>query len=995
MTQAHDSDRQQNLKDRAQKLLAKGIKRAARLQRWPSSTYRLQFHAGFTFRQATEIVPYLAELRVTHCYASPYTQARPGSTHGYDVINHARLNPELGTDADFAAFLDALAAAGMSHILDIVPNHAGVGTNQNKWWNDVLEHGRSSAYADYFDIAWDTPPRCEQSGRVLLPLLGDTLGVVLEKGELRAALDDDGFAVHYYDRRFPLSPESYRAILDAAASRASSAACEKLVELAGQAQSVDRLQWPEWKQALGALYRTNASVRTAIDSELGELNGLAGRPASFDALEALLSRQHYRLASWRIAGDEINYRRFFDINDLAALRMENKAVFDATHAMVMRLLAAGQLAGVRVDHPDGLYDPARYFERLQSAFLVACAKAEAGDDPAGWSELEQHVALLAEKAQKEPRLYVAVEKILALGEQLPIDWPIAGTSGYDALIMLNSVFVDTANADAFTTLYHQLVPDAARYEDLVYQKKLLILDTALAGDLETLTRRLDQIAQGTRHGRDFTQNLLRQALRQLIACFGVYRTYITSTTVSAEDQRQIDVAIEQVRKRGPELDQSVFEFIRAVLLRTPPLPQMLFDQAAAFAGKFQQLTAPATAKGIEDTAFYIYNRLVSLNEVGGEPGHFGVTPQRLHEYFVERQARWPAGMNCLSTHDTKRSEDVRARLNGLSELPADWGRVVKQWFALNGPHRTDIDGQVAPHPNDEYLLYQTLVGAWPIRLDSPGEARTWLERVQAYMQKAMREAKLRTSWTRVNEAYESAVAAFVKHILSPAHDNGFMASFRPFQERISQLGMVKSLAQTAVRLTAPGVPDTYQGTELWDFSLVDPDNRRPVDYAVRKEALHQLVAEWDAPEADHRAISQRLADEPEDGVIKLLINRVILQFRQTEPQLFSAGDYLPAALSGDFADRAFAFFRRADERWLLVCVPTLVNEVVPPGRSVMTDPDAWANTYLGVPKDLAGRHLRNLFTGATIEYGGSSPRSSLPVAQLLAGFPVGIWTSVS
>jgi (1->4)-alpha-D-glucan 1-alpha-D-glucosylmutase len=793
------------------------------MKQFPQSTYRLQFHAGFTFADATAIVSYLAELGVSHVYASSYLRAKPGSTHGYDVIDHCRLNPELGTQADYDAFLAALAEHGMGHILDVVPNHVGVATNDNAWWNDVLLNGRASKYAKYFDIQWDASPRPELKGKVLLPVLGAPYGEVLEKGELKLKQEDGRWWVYYYDRCFPI-------------------------------------------------------------------NGDVSVDLSVDELDCLLERQHYRLAYWRVASDEINYRRFFDINDLAGLAMEREEVFRDTHAFIMDLVKAGKVTGLRIDHPDGLYDPAAYLNRLQAA------------------------------AGRET--YVVVEKILATDEQLPADWACHGTSGYDFLNMVNGLFVDRCNEQTFTEIYQDITGDHTSYDDLVYENKRRILNESLASELHMLAWRLDRIAQCHRSSRDFTLNGLRTALREAVACFPVYRTYIASNNVSDVDRHHIVTAVECAIEQNPNTAPAVFHFIRDTLLN--PADEAKLD----FAGKFQQLTAPVTAKGIEDTTFYQYHRLISLNEVGGDPSQFGVSPERVHAYFTDRAKRWPFALSTLSTHDTKRSEDVRARINVLSEIPDAWRDTAGRWVK-----RMDI-------PADEaYLLLQTLIGTWLGRPD-----RTFMERIQAYMLKAIREAKLRTSWTDPDADHEAKVNVAVERLL---RDEAFIRDFEQFHRRIDELGTVNSLAQTLLKLAAPGVPDTYQGSELPEYSLVDPDNRRPVDYNRRQAALSGL-------------------QEP-----KLRLHAEVLRLRRKHPMLFTTGEYVPIYASGQRAEHVFAFLRRDSEWQALVLVPRLTANL-----------NGWDDTTIAVPAAML-----SVFGGGPIAKGNAR------VGDLLKGFPVALLVS--
>lgn len=901
----------------------------------PESTYRLQFHAGFTFRDAIAILPYLRELGITHVYASPYLKARAGSTHGYDVIDHHALNPEIGTQADYELFLTELKRNGLAHILDTVPNHVGVGTNDNAWWNDVLEHGPASRFASYFDISWRGSPRPELHDKVLLPLLGKPYAEALEAGELRLEFEGGKFSVHYYDRHFPVASRTVLADLT-----------------------------PE---------------------TIARFNGTPGKPQTFDRLDELLMGQSYRLAYWRVAPDEINYRRFFDINDLAAISTERQEVFDSTHQLILQWLGRGTLQGLRIDHPDGLYDPKQYFLRLQQAYVQAVAKTE------GLSiEPSQAAAIAGQLASDRPAgwpLYVTVEKILAIGEPLPGDWAVHGTSGYDFLDMVNGLFVQSKNEGEFSRIYQMQVPDGPSFEDLVYEKKRLILRIALASELHMLAHRLDRLAQADRRWRDFTQNGLREALGEVIACFPVYRSYISKEGVRGDDRKFVNEAIEKAIARNPSIEPSVFHFIRNMVLLEPS--RYFTDQDRAdqlrFAGKFQQLTAPVTAKGIEDTSFYVYNRLVSLNEVGGEPSHFGIKPDALHAYLSDRQTRWPFALSPLSTHDTKRSEDVRARINVLSEIPQQWEQRVAAWRKTNSAHRQQVDGADAPDANDEYLLYQTLIGAFPV---GPYQAQheSFVARINAYMEKAIREAKVHTSWTHQNAGYEKAIKEFAAAILKPG--SAFLRDFIPFEAKVSHWGMLNSLSQTLLRLTAPGVPDTYQGTELWDFSLVDPDNRRPVDHELRRRMLQELKGHFES-HANRAILARQLIDSKDDGRAKLLVTWLGLQQRRAKPGLFTSGAYQPLRASGPNADNVFAFVRALGTEAAVVAVPRFSAELLLFETSGLPLGDLWKNTRLPIASR-SDRQLRNVFTGELIrpeKDGGislSEAFKNFPVALLVA-----------
>jgi (1->4)-alpha-D-glucan 1-alpha-D-glucosylmutase len=1002
-------------------LHAKAKQAAMSRRRLPLSTYRLQFHSGFTFRDAIAIVAYLRDLGVTHCYASPYLKARPGSTHGYDIVDHGSLNPEIGSTEDYEAWLSALRAADLGQILDTVPNHMAVGTNDNAWWNDVLENGESSRFSGYFDIAWGASPRLELKDKILLPVLGEPYGDVLESGQIRLVFIDGAFFFHYCDRRFPLAPRSYACVLahrleewERASAREDLALVEYQSILTAVRNLPEREQRDPGKMAeherekevikrrLASLAAESVVAREFIEQNVALFNGRAGEPHSFDLLHDVLEHQCYRLAYWRVAPDEINYRRFFDINDLAALSIEREEVFDACHGLVFRLLAQGELDGLRIDHPDGLYDPAQYFRRLQQHHSLACARQVFEDEfsRAGldWKDVQEPLRERLEaggRATEDPRpgppLYVVAEKILAAGESLVESWPVHGTSGYDFLNQINGLFVDGDNAQAFSRLYQTWIEDETRFAEVVYQKKLLIMEVSLSSELHMLTHQLDRLAQKSRRSRDFTFNTLRQALRELIACFPVYRSYIADDGAHDADRRYVELATRRAINRNPLMSRRVFRFIRDILLLEFPESFSEADRAdqRRFAGKFQQVTAPVTAKGVEDTAFYVYNRLVSLNEVGGDPGRFGVRPDAVHTYHRDRQARWPYALSPLSTHDTKRSEDVRARINVLSEMPEEWQTCIERWSRSNETHRIAVDDLTVPDRNEEYLLYQTLVGAWPLEPMSSEQAAEFAKRIQAYMEKALHEAKVHTSWINPNPDYDAAVAEFIRRILDSGNVD-FLDDFRSFQARVSHYGLFNSLSQTLLKLTAPGVPDTYQGTELWDFSLVDPDNRRKVDYNARERMLADLATAANRAGGDSRDLARELVTTKEDGRIKLYVMSRVLHRRREEPGLWGTGEYLPLTLEGSKAAHVFAFARRTGDRSALVAVPRLparlyADSARPPlGEAVWEDTRVLLSELDHIPR------WRNVFTGEDLVPVNRQGQLSLTAAELFSHFPVAL-----
>jgi len=949
--------------DVASEILRAALERIESRRKPIGSTYRLQLHGKFRFGDATAIIPYLARLGITHVYASPYFKAKPGSTHGYDVTDHCRLNPELGTRADYDQMVATLKSRGMHHILDMVPNHVGIGNNDNAWWNDVLENGPASIYADYFDINWTGSPTADLHGRVLVPVLGDLYADELESGNLKLTFDAGCFFIAFNDRRFPISPQTYPMILRLAESdeiKSIIGDCEKLPDRCdGKEVAQERHGRKERiKQSLLKLTGARHAIRRATE----RFNGSPGDAQSFDRIHELLKRQHFRLAHWRTASDEINYRRFFDISDLAGLAMERREVFDATHVLVLKLLAEDKVAGLRIDHPDGLSDPRQYFEQLQSHFILAVAKTIAVERGLEWQNFKSHISVRI-RADNRP-LYVAVEKILALDEPLIESWPVSGTTGYEFLNYVNGLFVDASAADKFSSLYSDFIDNDASCVDLIYDKKKLVLDVSFASELDVLTLTLKRIAEQDRYGVDFSLTALRSALKEVIACFPVYRSYISPIEISDTDRKCIRRALKSAAGRNPRMPRELFDFIEHVLVGEAPSDDL--NSRRYFAAKFQQLTAPVTAKGIEDTTFYIYNRLLSLNEVGGDPSRFGISPDDLHAFFGDRQQRWPNALSALSTHDTKRSEDVRARLNALSEIPDEWRACLCRWRDLNARF---VVGR-APDPNEQYALYQTLLGAWPI---TEHEETDFEERIQACTLKSMREAKVNTGWTDPNAEHEAAVANFIHAILNDGRAQAFRDDFRTLQKRISGVGVVNSLAQTLIKLTAPGIPDTYQGTESWDLSLVDPDNRRPVDFAARARMLNAI---------DEGIRAHDLRKSVDDGRAKALVHATALRLRAERPTLFSSGEYLPLKSAGKFASHLFAFARKLDDEIAITVVPRLTAGLFD-WNEAWVESDIWSDTQILLPDAWTNLLFLNLFTGTTQKLrDGSDLLRHFPVALL-------------
>jgi (1->4)-alpha-D-glucan 1-alpha-D-glucosylmutase len=981
-------------------------------RRLPESTYRLQFHKGFTFADATALVPFLHALGISHCYASPYLKARPGSMHGYDIINHGQLNPEIGTQETYDHWVNALHEQGMGQILDMVPNHMGIIGNDNPWWNDVLENGVASTHAATFDIGWYASPRPQLRGRLLLPVLGDPYGKVLEAGQLRLEFAAGAFSITYFDHRFPVDPGSIAHILGQRADeleQAFAADPEALVEYQSILTAVKHLpsrsetdaekvaerqrEKEVIKRRLAVLTEQHGTARLFLDEIVASYNGTPGEPRSFDLLDELLDDQAYRLSYWRVASDEINYRRFFDVNELAALNMERPEVFAVAHELVLRLARAGQVDGLRIDHPDGLYDPRQYLQRLQQHFVLGCARQiyEAAPElhEHSWEEigaiLEARLEAITAADPRYRPLYVVVEKILVDSETLRPDWPTHGTSGYDFLAAVNGLSVARDNAKAFTQLYRDWIQDDERYAELAYRRKVLILQVSLSSELQLLTDRLDRLAQKNRWSRDFTFNSLRAALGLVIAQFPAYRSYIDDAGPSEEDRRNVVAAVRRARLRNPALSTSLFNFLRDMLLLHYPdsADDQDREEQRQFVGKFQQVTGPVMAKGVEDTAFYIYNRLLALNEVGGGPQRFGTSPADLHHFLQDRQTNWPRALSATSTHDTKRSEDVRARLAVLSEMPDEWRAALERWSKANSGHRIALEeDQQAPDANEEYFFYQTLLGAWPLDdLDAAKHAE-FVGRIQACMEKSLHEAKVHTSWINPDQAYDEAIARFVATVLDRDQNRSFLDDFLAFQKRVSHFGMFNSLAQVLLKIAAPGVPDIYQGQELWDFSLVDPDNRRPVDYALRQrllEALQQRHAAGDLP-----ALARELVETRGDGRIKLYTTMQALHVRRQHPGLLSEGTYVPLESSGAKNAHVFAFLRESAGRAALLVVPRLVVQLTEGRELAPTGADVWRDTVANLPDEHAGRRWRNIYTGETHQ------GKSLALAAVLSNFPVAL-----
>lgn len=927
--------------------------------RIPTATYRVQFNPDFGFDAALRRLAYLHDLGISDIYASPVLTAMPGSTHGYDVVDPREINPELGGLTTFRRLTGKAAALGMGWIQDIVPNHMAFSFH-NKILVDLLENGDCSRYFRYFDIDWDNQYEGLRS-RLLAPFLGSYYADALEGGEIVLRYDAEGFSVAYYDHRFPLRLETYADIL----TRGQ----EILAETLG-ADHTDHITYlgilyilkslpcdPEniddrynqihfVKQMLWELYNRNGHVRAFVDGNIAAFNGTPGVPESFNLLDALLSRQSFRLSFWKVATEELNYRRFFTINGLISLQIEDDEVFAYAHDFIFSLMDEGLITGLRIDHIDGLYDPARYLDRLRSRI---------GDR------------------------YLAVEKILDMGGETLPPWPVEGTTGYEFLNHVNGVFCRTGNGTRFDAFYARFTGVRDPYERIVSDRKRLIIGKHLAGDVDNLAHLMKRVAGRNRYGNDLTLYGLKRTIVEIMAQFPVYRTYAGPDGIRDEDRRHIETAVNRASRSNPGLVNEL-AFVRRFLL-------LEFDEHITggeraqwlnFVMKFQQITGPLMAKGFEDTALYVYNRFLSLNEVGGSPDLFGIQVRTFHRVMAARARSHPRAMSATATHDTKRGEDVRARLNVLSEIPREWQAAVTAWSRMNARFKTRAGRMLYPDRNDEYLLYQTLTGAWPF---GKVDHTAYGGRITGYIIKAVREAKEHTAWLKPDSEYEEAFRSFAERLIEPG--SPFLESFIPFQRKIAWHGIFNSLSQTLVKITAPGIPDFYQGTELWDFSLVDPDNRRPVDYTRRARILKDIgsrIAE------DRGALAADLLSAPEDGRVKLFLIHAALCHRARYPDVYGGGAYVPLRTRGKRRINLIAFARNDGAAWSVTVAPRFTTmlagmQTLPVGDGV------WEDTVIELPGN-APRRWRDVFTGAPLKTG-----NTIPAGVALSRFPAALLTN--
>jgi (1->4)-alpha-D-glucan 1-alpha-D-glucosylmutase len=892
----------------------------------PVATYRVQFNQGFGFKDATAIVPHLHRLGISHLYASPVFAAREGSMHGYDVVDPNRLNPALGTTGEFEALVQALHHRAMGLLLDIVPNHMAAST-ENRWWMDVLENGSASPYASYFGINWGSSDSKVQD-KIFLPILGEPYGRVLEKGEIKISYEHSGFFLNYYDHRLPVAPVSYSRIL-----KPESEPLLAIPEFGLLLESLDRLPprtATEWealesryrekdtiKERLWALVQAHESIREHVRHNLDAL--------TLDELDEIIQEQAYRIAFWKVATERINYRRFFDVSDLIGMRVEDPAVFEAGHRLVLELVRSGKVDGLRIDHIDGLADPLAYQKQL------------ARED-----------------------VYIIAEKILTGDEELPSEWTIQGTTGYDFLGQLNSLFVEPTGLDRLTAHYRNVTGSTQGFEDVAYERKSRIIASLFSGEMQDLGAHLALLAEEDRNARDLSPRDMTQAIIEVTACMPVYRTYIDSLEVREVDCAYVRAACDEARRRNPHVDALVYDFVERVL--TLRFKRWMAEASRTawllFVKKWQQLSGPIMAKGVEDSTMYVYNRLVSMNEVGGL--HEPRSTEQFHTFLGRRQATWPRTMNATSTHDTKRSEDVRARINVLSEIPDQWIRNATRWSRWLRDKRGEVDA------NEEYFLFQTLIGAWPLHVEQTEEFR---DRMKKYVMKASREAGTYTSWMHPNPQHEAALQAYVDVLFD---DSRFQASFRPFCDRVSFYGAINSLSQLLLKVTAPGLPDFYRGEVSWDFSLVDPDNRRPVEFA---------------PLTDFSWKPRDLLDTWPDGRVKVFLTEKLLGYRTGNRELFQEGAYIPIQTTGKRAQNVFGYARHAGESWCIAAVPRFATQL-----SVTTRPPigirAWLDSALIIPEG-APLRWKNVLTGETL----SIRDGHLPISRVLEHFPVALLSS--
>jgi len=947
--------------------------------RIPIATYRLQFNKRFRFEDAKALVPYLHRLGISDLYASPIFKARIGSSHGYDVTDPSRLNPELGTDEEFEALVQRIKHYGMGLLLDIVPNHMAA-SPENPWWMDLLENGPNSPYATFFDIDW-SPIDSSLKNKIIFPILDRPYHQALENQEIVLKLEEAGFFIFYREFKLPLNVKSYKLVVSSRMKALESTLgsehpavqqLKKLVDAIEHLSSVGSTHPQKAlrnyqnrqaiKEELWCIANTSAEVKTFLRDNITLFNGEKGTRRSFDLLDKLLAQQIYRLDFWKTAREQINYRRFFDISDLVGVRVELPQVFEATHALILSLVNEGKSTGLRVDHIDGLYNPLEYLFRLQ-----------------------HYIAPQTEESGELSRFYIVVEKILASDELLPQEWPVSGTTGYDFLNVVNALFVDRKGGHALDDTYSRLTEARVNFKDMVYEKKRQVMSELFTGEVHALGQHLACLAQQGWAASDFSPEELTNAIIEVTACLPVYRTYIRAPEVSTKDRLYLEHATQEARRRNPTLMVAALGFLKQVLFLNFPddfNPEQK-EMWLRFVLRWQQLTGAIMAKGQEDTAFYTYNRLISLNEVGSNPGFTSLSVEEFHHRNLTRLSRYPYSMNATSTHDTKRSEDVRARINVLSEMPATWESCLIRWSQWNQPEKQTVSGRLVPDLNTQMFLYQTMVGAWPL---SQEEVPEFKNRLKAHMVKAAREAKVFTNWLSPDTEYEAALLEFVEAILKSPDQDEFLSDFLQFQGQIAYYGALNALAQVLLKITSPGVPDFYQGTELWDLSLVDPDNRRPVDFKKRIKLLYDLMQK---ELSEPLSLIHQILNSWEDGRVNFYVTYKALNFRRTHGDLFLEGNYIPLQVGGKRREHVCAFARRQGRSWALTVVPRLLTKLVGVGILPL-GPQVWGKSPLLLPED-APEHWLNVFTGENLTV--SMPTKGVPLSRIFSLFPVALLAS--
>jgi (1->4)-alpha-D-glucan 1-alpha-D-glucosylmutase len=932
--------------------------------RIPNATYRLQFHRNFTFADAKAVISYLRDLGISDVYASPIFRARAGSLHGYDVVDPNQINPELGGVEHFDELTGEIQRQGMGWLQDIVPNHMAY-DSENSMLMDVLENGLNSAFGNYFDIEWDHPME-NMHHKVLAPCLGKFYGQCLEDGEIVLKYDAQGLAVHYFQLRLPINIESYSMVLApslGALRRKLGRHSPDLIKLLGVLYTLKNLPSSEEareradqiifvKNMLWELYTSNEEIKNFLDEIIARFNGRPGVPESFNPLDQLLAQQYYRLSFWKVATEEINYRRFFNINELISLRVEDPNVFELCHRLIFQLIRDGRITGLRIDHIDGLYDPAVYLRRIR---------------------------------QNVGEVYVVVEKILDMRESLPDDWLVCGTTGYEFANFVNQLFCDSDHEQKFTELYRRFTGLTAAFGDLVSEKKRLIIGRYMAGDVDRLAHLLKRVSSRDRFGGDITLYGLKRALVEVLTFFPVYRSYISHERFGAEDRSRMHETLSKAKEMNPGLILELSFIGKFLMLENGDLlSEQEKSQWIDFIMRLQQLTGPLMAKGFEDTTLYIYNRFLSLNEVGGDPSQFGLSSNAFHEFSLRRAQTWPHSLNATSTHDTKRGEDVRARLNVLSEMPDEWERHVFEWGEMNRPHKRLVRGREVPDRNDEYFLYQSLTGALPLAKEEHGG---FIDRIKDYTIKAVREAKVHTGWLKPDNDYEDAFLGFIERILEPSKDNSFLGELRQWTRKIARFGALNSLSQTLLKLTCPGAPDLYQGTELWDLHFVDPDNRRAVDFELRRKFLAEIKKR---EKENLQPLLLDLLTHWEDGRVKLFLIYKVLNFRRRQQELFQNGSYVPLAVSGTAARCVCAFARRDGAVWTVVAVPRFSTAVFSAENAPLGRQGAWEDTLLELPGDSPAA-WKSVFTGEALPAPTTvDGKSHLYLSDLFYDFPVAL-----